>query len=163
MEYYDSPTGFGNFKRTSFSTDISALWASIIIIRNLLGGLTKNVSSFLTIVPVCEYFLLLPAMNYSNPEEIFPIVDEAGNTVGEAPRSVCHDGISKLLHPVVHLHLFNSEGRLYLQKRGSMKDILPGRWDTSVGGHVSPGESIEKALTREAEEELGLKQFAPRV
>jgi len=100
-------------------------------------------------------------MNYSDPEEIFPIVDEDGNTIGEAPRSVCHDGKSKLLHPVVHLHLFNNEGQLFLQKRGLMKDILPGRWDTSVGGHLSPGESVEKALRREAEEELGLKQFNP--
>jgi isopentenyldiphosphate isomerase len=100
-------------------------------------------------------------MNYSDPEEIFPIVDEAGNTIGEAPRSVCHDGRSKLLHPVVHLHLFNSDGQLFLQKRGAMKDILPGRWDTSVGGHISPGESVEKALHREAGEELGLKQFTP--
>jgi isopentenyldiphosphate isomerase len=100
-------------------------------------------------------------MNYSNPEEIFPIVDEDGNIIGEAPRSVCHDGKSKLLHPVVHLHLFSSDGRLFLQKRGSMKDILPGRWDTSVGGHISPGESIKDALMREAKEELGLTEFTP--
>jgi isopentenyldiphosphate isomerase len=39
------------------------------------------------------------------------------------------------------------------------KDIQPGKWDTSVGGHVSPGETIEKALIREAGEELGLKNF----
>jgi isopentenyldiphosphate isomerase len=37
------------------------------------------------------------------------------------------------------------------------KDLLPGKWDTSVGGHISPGESVETALCRETEEELGLK------
>ena len=42
-----------------------------------------------------------------------------------------------LLHPVVHLHLFNSRGELYLQKRPEWKDIQPGRWDTAVGGHVA--------------------------
>ena len=51
-----------------------------------------------------------------NQEEIFPIVDEAGNVIGSATRGECHSG-SKLLHPVVHLHVFNSKGEIYLQRR----------------------------------------------
>ena len=54
-------------------------------------------------------------MNSDNKEEMFPIVDEQGNIVGAATRGECHDG-SKKLHPVVHLHVFNSKGELYLQK-----------------------------------------------
>lgn len=106
-------------------------------------------------------------MNFSkfaimkNSEEWFPIVDEEGNETGKALRSVCHDGKSMLLHPVVHLHLFNTMGELYLQKRAKTKDIQPGKWDTSVGGHISPGETPLKALFREASEELGLKGFVP--
>jgi isopentenyldiphosphate isomerase len=96
-----------------------------------------------------------------NSEEWFPVVDEEGNTIGKALRSVCHDGKSMLLHPVVHLHLFNSRGELFLQKRAETKDILPDKWDTSVGGHVSPGETPDEALRREACEELGLKSFVP--
>jgi len=98
-------------------------------------------------------------MRIPESEELFPIVDEDGNTIGEAQRIVCHDGVSRLLHPVVHLHIFNSNGELFLQKRSMTKDIQPGKWDTSVGGHVSPGETIEEALQREADEELGLKKF----
>lgn len=100
-------------------------------------------------------------MNTDGLVEWFPVVDEDGNTIGEAPRHVCHDGKSKLLHPVVHLHVFNRNGELFLQKRSETKDIQPGKWDTSVGGHVSPGESILEAVKREAEEELGLKDFEP--
>jgi isopentenyldiphosphate isomerase len=100
-------------------------------------------------------------MKIYNPTEWFPIVDEDGNTIGEAPRNVCHDGKSHLLHPVVHLHFFNYEGELFLQKRVMTKDIQPGKWDTSVGGHLIPGESVEEALQREAEEELGLMKFTP--
>jgi isopentenyldiphosphate isomerase/intracellular septation protein A len=95
-------------------------------------------------------------------EEWFPVVDPEGRVTGLAPRRVCHDGKSFLLHPVVHLHVFDSSGRLYLQKRAMTKDTQPGKWDTSVGGHVGPGESVELALRREAMEELSIADFDPR-
>jgi isopentenyldiphosphate isomerase len=98
-------------------------------------------------------------MKIDDTGELFPVVDEEGNQISVATRKSCHDGISMLLHPVVHLHLFNEKGELYLQKRASTKDLLPGMWDTSVGGHINPGESPEKALKRETGEELGIKMF----
>ena len=99
-------------------------------------------------------------MKEDNNKEIFPIVDEQGNVVGSATRGECHNG-SKLLHPVVHLHLFDSQGRIYLQQRPLWKDIQPGKWDTAVGGHVDYGEAIEIALLREVREELGITDVEP--
>ena len=94
-------------------------------------------------------------MMQDNRLETFPLVDENGVVIGSATRGECHDG-SKLLHPVVHLHVFNSKGELYLQKRPAWKDIQPGKWDTAVGGHIDYGETPEEALTREVREELDL-------
>ena len=108
---------------------------------------------------VTLYYLC--SMKKDNNKEIFPIVDEQGNVVGSATRGECHDG-SKLLHPVVHLHLFDSAGRIYLQQRPLWKDIQPGKWDTAVGGHVDFGETIEEALFREVREEVGLTDFNPQ-
>ena len=51
-----------------------------------------------------------------NKNEEFPIVDEMGNILGAITRGHAHDGC-KILHPVVHLHVFNSKGELYLQHR----------------------------------------------
>ena len=93
-----------------------------------------------------------------NLEERFPLVDEEGNVVGAATRGECHNG-SRLLHPVVHLHVFNSRGEVYLQKRPAWKDIQPGKWDTAVGGHMDFGETPEDALCREVREELGITDF----
>jgi len=95
-----------------------------------------------------------------NNQELFPLVDESGLVVGSATRGECHNG-SRLLHPVVHLHVFNSQGEVYLQKRPAWKDIQPGKWDTAVGGHVDYGETPEEALQREVREELGISDFMP--
>ena len=92
--------------------------------------------------------------------EWFPLVNEDGETIGKATRQECHSG-NKLLHPVVHLHIFNKAGDLYLQKRSMSKDIQPGKWDTAVGGHIDYGESVEEALRREVREELGIMSFEP--
>lgn len=101
-------------------------------------------------------------MDKDNEQELFPVVDEQGNIIDAASRAECHSG-SKLLHSVVHLHLFDEAGRLYLQRRPDWKDIQPGKWDTAVGGHVDLGENIHQALRREAREELGLTDFEPEL
>ena len=44
-----------------------------------------------------------------NRYELFPIVDKGGRFLGTISRGHAHDG-SKILHPVVHLHVFNSRG-----------------------------------------------------
>ena len=94
-------------------------------------------------------------------EEWFPLVNEMGETIGKATRKECHSG-SKQLHPVIHLHIFNDAGELYLQKRSMTKDIQPGKWDTAVGGQIDYGETVEEALRREVREELGITAFTPQ-
>jgi len=95
----------------------------------------------------------------SKKSEVFDIVDENDRVIGQAPRSECH-GNPSLVHRVAHVLVFDRGGRLLLQKRSRNKDIQPGRWDTSVGGHLDPGESYLEAAYREAREELGLDGVA---
>lgn len=89
-------------------------------------------------------------------DELFPEVDAEGNVIGKMTRSEAHCG-TKRLHPVVHLHVFDIEGRLYMQQRADWKEVQPGKWDTAVGGHVDYGETPDEALPRESFEELGLR------
>jgi isopentenyldiphosphate isomerase len=90
-------------------------------------------------------------------EEWLPLLNAKGEVIGKAPRSVCHSD-KEHLHPVVHLHVINKKGEIFLQKR-PMHKIQPGKWDTAVGGHISFGETVEVGLKREASEELGIKDF----
>ena len=96
--------------------------------------------------------------------ELFPIVDENGEVKGSMIRDEAHDGTMKL-HPVVHLHVFNSKGELYLQHRSKWKKIQPDKWDTATGGHIDYGENVMEALMREVNEEIGLTpgSYEPRL
>lgn len=88
-------------------------------------------------------------------KEILEIVNAKGVVLDQAPRDVIH-GDNSLLHRVVHVVVRNGAGDILLQKRSANKDVAPGRWDTSVGGHMARGETILEALQREAKEEIGV-------
>jgi 16S rRNA (adenine1518-N6/adenine1519-N6)-dimethyltransferase len=87
------------------------------------------------------------------PEEIFDVVDERDEVIGQAPRSEVH--VRKLLHRAVHVFVFNSRGDLLLQKRSALKDEYPLCFTSSSSGHLGAGETYDEAAPRELQEELG--------
>ena len=87
-------------------------------------------------------------------DELFDVVNEKDNVVGQRWRSVVHrDG---LLHRAVHVWVFNAAGQLLLQMRSETKDEFPSTWTSSASGHLDAGESYQSAAVRELEEELGI-------
>ncbi len=89
------------------------------------------------------------------PEDIFDVVNERDEVVGQKPRSEVHR--LELLHRAVHVLIFNSRGQVFLQKRSMKKDRQPGVWDSSASGHVDSGEDYDTTAVREVHEEIGLK------
>jgi len=94
-------------------------------------------------------------MKLSGPQELYDVYSEEGRSLGQATRAEVHRDPG-LLHRAVHVLVLNRGGELLLQKRVATKDIEPGRWDTSVGGHLDAGEDWLAAARREMMEELGV-------
>jgi len=88
-------------------------------------------------------------------QELLDLVDADNTVIGTVDRSRVH-GAPALRHRAVHVLVYDDRGRLLLQKRSAGKEIQPGKWDTSVGGHLESGESYPAAAVRETAEELGL-------
>ncbi|MDB6067264.1 MAG: Nudix hydrolase [Pedosphaera sp.] len=94
-------------------------------------------------------------------EEVFDIVNERDEVVGQEKRGAVHR--LGLKHRAVHVLVFNRRGELFLQKRSMTKDTFPGVWDSSTSGHVDSGESYDACAVRELWEEIGLKtEQAPK-
>jgi isopentenyldiphosphate isomerase len=92
-------------------------------------------------------------------EEIFDIVNERDEVIGQAPRKEVH--ARGLWHRAIHVLVFNSRGEVFLQKRSLKKDIAAGKWDSSSSGHLDTGEDYDACAVRELREELGLKLAQP--
>ncbi len=86
--------------------------------------------------------------------EIFDVVDDRDRVIGQAERAQVH--AQGLLHRAVHILVFDSLDRLFLQKRSRCKDTFPGCWDSSAAGHLETGEDYATAALREVREELGI-------
>lgn len=87
-------------------------------------------------------------------EEIFDVVDERDEVIGQQVRSEVHR--RGLRHRAVHILVFNHAGEVFLQKRSMSKDTHPGTWDSSTSGHVDSGEDYDESAIRELQEEIGL-------
>lgn len=120
------------------------------------GGLFYILFAVFFVIEILKQ--ILKRKNKTFGEELISEIDEEGKIIGVLTRSQAHNGTKKL-HPVIHAHIYNSKGEILLQKRSNSKLVQPGKWDTAVGGHISHGENIEKALERETFEELGLKKL----
>lgn len=84
--------------------------------------------------------------------ELFDLIDRNDRVTGVTNKVEAHE--KGLLHRVVAVFVFNSEGELFVQ----VHKKSGGLYDNSVGGHVSKGESYYQAASREAREELGIAQ-----
>ena len=88
-------------------------------------------------------------------DEFLDIVDQSDNVIGQSRRSDVHQ--RGLLHRSIHLLVFNDSGELLMQKRSMKKDEAPGKWCSSVAGHLDSGEAYDDCVVREAKEEIGLR------
>ena len=93
-------------------------------------------------------------------EELLNVYDAEGRVVGAQPRRAAK--ASGLAVGAVNALILNDRGQLLMQRRPVDKEN-GGRWDKSVGGHVSAGEEFDTTAVREAGEELFDDPRSPRI
>lgn len=84
------------------------------------------------------------------------LVDEADREVGHMSKSQCHEGRGTL-HRAFSLLIFNASGELLLQQRAASKRLWPLYWSNSCCSHPRRAETMESAIHRRLQEELGLR------
>lgn len=87
---------------------------------------------------------LIPCCNRYGKEWGWPISKDWAHKTG-------------MIHPTVHVLVFNREEELIVQLRKKTKQTYPLHWDVSATGHIDWGESPLDAAIRETREELGLQ------
>jgi len=83
------------------------------------------------------------------------LVDANDDEVGFLDKSACHDGRG-VLHRAFSLFIFNPAGNLLIHQRASSKRLWPDFWSNSCCSHPRRGESMDEAVARRLQQELGL-------
>ncbi|NBA87192.1 isopentenyl-diphosphate Delta-isomerase [Emticicia sp. CRIBPO] len=82
-----------------------------------------------------------------------PVVDDQDQIIGYEEKLLVHR--KGLLHRAFSILVFNDNGELLIHKRAYNKYHSSGLWTNTCCGHPNPGESMEDAVSRRLEEEMG--------
>lgn len=91
----------------------------------------------------------------SDESEDLILVDRDDNEVGTLSKGRCHDG-DGILHRAFSAFVFDTGGRLLLQRRAPDKRLWPGYWSNSCCSHPRAGEIMDEAVHRRLAQELGI-------
>ncbi|MFZ2193344.1 MAG: NUDIX domain-containing protein [Candidatus Moraniibacteriota bacterium] len=82
------------------------------------------------------------------------VVNENDEIIGSRDRESLREND---IYRVSALWITNSRNEILLARRHRNKAHYPGKWGPGVSGTVEDGESYDENITKEAEEELGIK------
>lgn len=88
------------------------------------------------------------------------VFDEQNCPLAILSKDVVHRQLLK--HRSIQVLVFNTEKKIYLQKRNNNKRFFPGRWDVSARTHPKVGESTFTAAMRVLKDELQLEIDHPQ-
>jgi isopentenyl-diphosphate Delta-isomerase len=88
-------------------------------------------------------------------EDKLILVDRHDRQVGIQDKATVH--ALGLLHRAFSVFIFNRWGQLLLQQRAGHKYHSPELWTNTCCSHPRPGESLDKAVNRRLQEEMGLQ------
>lgn len=91
-------------------------------------------------------------------QELVVLLDANGQPCGTAPKREVHHQDTPL-HLAFSCYVFDPGGRILVTRRALDKAAWPGVWTNSFCGHPAPGESMEDALRRRGQWELGIDLF----
>ncbi|CAN5142949.1 isopentenyl-diphosphate Delta-isomerase [soil metagenome] len=83
------------------------------------------------------------------------LLTEDGQPAGVADKTAVHT-TDTALHLAFSCHVYNAVGSVLVTRRALSKLTWPGVWTNSFCGHPAPGETMEDAIARRADFELGI-------
>jgi isopentenyl-diphosphate Delta-isomerase len=87
------------------------------------------------------------------PTIYIPLVDDYDTIIGHKEKLAVH--LEGLLHRAFSILVYNSAGELLIHQRAFEKYHSPGLWTNTCCGHPNEGESMEAAVHRRLQEEMG--------
>lgn len=88
--------------------------------------------------------------------EYIVFVNPDGTPTGEIGSKLESHTDNTKLHLAFSCYVFNDKDEVLVTRRAATKKVWPGVWTNSVCGHPGPGESLEAAVIRRLDEELGM-------